>query len=105
MRLTLVLAAVLCLPLIGFAADAKAGKTVYDAKCKNCHGATGAANPAIEKMMKVEIKNLSSSDVQGMSDAELKKVITAGKGKMPAMKTVTGSSLDEVVAYVRTLKK
>lgn len=105
MRLVGVLAALLSLPLICAAADAKAGKTVYDAHCKNCHGATGAANPAIEKMMKVQIKNLGSAEVQGMSDADIKKVITTGKGKMPAMKTVSGDSLDNVVAYIRTLKK
>jgi mono/diheme cytochrome c family protein len=87
------------------AADAKAGQASYDKACKSCHGADGTANPAIAKMMKVEIKDLKSADVQGMSDDDIKKVITDGKGKMKPVKTVTGSAVDDVVAYVHSLKK
>ncbi len=87
------------------AGNATAGKSDYDRACKSCHGASGAANPAIAKAMKVEIKDLGSPDVQKMSDAELEKVIMDGKGKMPAVKSVTGKSVQDVVAYVRTLKK
>jgi mono/diheme cytochrome c family protein len=88
-----------------FAADAKAGEAVYDKSCKSCHGADGTANPAISKMMKVDIADLKSSTVQAESDADLKKVITDGKGKMKPIAAVTGASLDNVVAYVRSLKK
>lgn len=87
------------------AGNATAGKADYDRACKSCHGATGTANPAIAKAMKVEIKDLGSSDVQNMSDAEIEKIITGGEGKMPAVKSVTGKQVDDVVAYVRTLKK
>ena len=87
------------------AGNATEGKAVYDRACKNCHGATGEANPAIAKMMKVEIHNLGSSEVQSMSDNDLKKIITNGKGKMQPIRSVTGKSADDVVAYVRTLKK
>jgi len=81
------------------------GKAVYDRACKNCHGATGEGNPALAKMMKVEIPSLSSAQVQKMSDEEIKKVVTDGKGKMQPIRSVTGKSVDDVVAYVRTLKK
>jgi mono/diheme cytochrome c family protein len=87
------------------AGDAAAGKAVYDKSCKACHGATGAPNASIAKMMKVEIKDLSSAEVQGMSDAELKTIITEGKGKMKPIKTVMGKDVDNVIAYVRSLKK
>jgi mono/diheme cytochrome c family protein len=87
-----------------FAADATAGKAVYDRACKSCHGADGKANPAITKAMKVEITDLKSPDVQSMSDADLKKIIVDGKGKMRPVKTVTGKQLDDVVAYVKSLK-
>jgi len=87
------------------AGNATDGKAVYDRACKNCHGATGVANPGIVKMMKVEIHDLGSPEVQKMSDDELKKIVTDGKGKMPAIHSVTGKSVDDVVAYVRTLKK
>ena len=89
----------------GSAADAKAGQAIYDRSCKSCHGPDGTANPSIAKMMKVEMKDLKSADVQAMSDDEIKKIITDGKGKMPAVKTVSGAALDNVVAYVRSLKK
>lgn len=85
--------------------SASAGKAVYDQSCKTCHGATGQANPGIVKMMKVEIKDLGSHDVQSLSDDELKKIITEGKGKMQPIRSVTGKSVDDVIAFIRTLKK
>ena len=89
----------------GWAADAKAGQAIYDKSCKTCHGADGTPNPAIAKMMQVEMKDLKSPEVQSMSDADLKKIVTEGKGKMKPVTTVTGDSANDVVAYVRSLKK
>ena len=89
----------------GMAADAKAGQAAYDKSCKSCHGADGTPNAAIAKMMKVDMKDLKSAEVQAMSDGDLKKVISDGKGKMKPIKTVTGADADNVVAYIRSLKK
>jgi len=86
------------------AADATAGKAAYDKSCKSCHGADGTANAAIAKMMKVDMRNLQSPEVQATSDDELKKAITDGKGKMKAMPAAASSAAD-IVAYMRTLKK
>src|SRR5271166_88044 len=85
------------------AADAAAGKAVY-AKCKTYHGANGEGNPAMAKVFKTEIKPLSDPEVQGMSDADIKKIVSDGKGKMKPV-AVSGADLDNVVAYVKTLKK
>jgi mono/diheme cytochrome c family protein len=87
------------------AADAKAGQEVFAKSCKSCHGADGTPNPAIAKMMKVDMKNLGSPEVQTQSDADIAKIITEGKGKMKPVKSVTGPAVDNVVAYIRTLKK
>jgi len=87
------------------AADAKAGKEAYDKSCKSCHGAAGVANPAIAKMMKVDMKDLGAAEVQGLSDDNLKKVVADGQGKMKPIKAVTGKAADDVIAYVRTFKK
>jgi hypothetical protein len=40
-----------------------------------------------------------------MKDADLKAVITEGKGKMKPVKTVSAGDVDNVIAFVRTLKK
>ncbi len=82
-----------------WAADAAAGKTVYATKCKTCHGADGEGNPAIAKAMKVELKPLSATT------ADVQDVVTKGQGKMKPVTSVTGADLDNVVAYVKSLKK
>ena len=87
------------------AADAKAGEAVYQKACKSCHGADGTANPSLVKMLKVDIKDLKSPEVQSMSAAEITKVVTEGKGKMRPVTSVTGSAADDVAAYVKTMKK
>lgn len=88
------------LPISAFAADSAAGKATYDAKCKSCHAADGAGNPAIAKMMKVDLKALGSQ-----SDAEIKTAVTMGVGKMKAIAGISGGDLDNLAAYVHTLKK
>lgn len=82
-----------------WAADAAAGKTIFDAKCKGCHGAEGQGNPAIAKAMKVEMKPLAETT------ADVKKVVTEGQGKMKPVAGLAGADLDNVVAYVHSLKK
>lgn len=89
---------------VALGADAKTGGMAYDKSCKGCHGATGSPNAAIAKMLSVTIPELGSPEVQAKSDAELTKVINEGKGKMKPVKNLS-SSAEDVVAYVRTLKK
>src|ERR1700688_3780679 len=89
----------------GLAADAKAGKAIYVKSCQSCHGVDGTPNPSIAKMMKVDMKNLGSAEVQAQGDSDIAKIITEGKGKMKPVKSVSGPAVDNVVAYIRTLKK
>jgi len=89
-------------PVFGAAAD---GKTVFDSKCKMCHGADGSGNPGMAKMLKVTMRPLGSAEVQAKSDADLKKDITEGNGKMKPITGLSAKQVDDVVAYVRTLKK
>ena len=88
-----------------FAADAAAGKAVYDKRCKMCHGANGEGNPGMAKALNTTIQNLGSADVQKMSDADLKMVITKGKGKMKPVAGLSDADIENVIAHVRTLKK
>jgi mono/diheme cytochrome c family protein len=87
-----------------WAADAEAGKAIYAAKCRTCHGADGQGNPAMAKALNAELKPLGSDDVQKKSDADLKANITMGVGKMKPV-NLSGADLDNVVAFARTLKK
>jgi mono/diheme cytochrome c family protein len=105
MRIMLKTMALAALAAVGcWAADAKAGQAAYDKSCKSCHGVDGTPNAGVAKMMKVEMKDLKSPEVQGMSAADIKTAITAGKGKMKPVTTVSGAAVDEVIAYVKTLK-
>jgi mono/diheme cytochrome c family protein len=87
------------------AASAKDGEAVYSMKCKSCHAADGAGNPAIAKMMNVTFKPLGSAEVQAKSDADLKTTVTTGTGKMKPVAGLSPADVDNLVAYVRTLKK
>jgi cytochrome c5 len=87
------------------AADAAAGHAVYDKKCKMCHGATGEGTPGMAKALNTTIQQLGSPEVQKMGDADLKKIITQGKGKMKPPAGLSGADIDNVIAFVRTLKK
>ena len=87
------------------AGDAAAGKAAYDKACKSCHGADGTANAAIAKSMKVEMAHLGDAKVQALSDEDLKAIVTKGRGKMKPVKSVTGKAVDDVVAYMRSMKK
>lgn len=87
----------------GMAADAAAGQAVYAKSCKACHGADGTPSPGMAKAM--NIKDMKSAEIQALSDDDMKKAITDGKGKMKPVKTVGASDADNVVAYIRGLKK
>lgn len=79
------------------AADAAAD---YKAKCAMCHGADGMGKPAMGT------KDLGSPDIQKMSDADLTGALTNGKGKMPGYKgKLTDDQINDLVKYIRTLKK
>ncbi len=82
------------------AASATAGQTVYNAKCKMCHAANGSGN-----LPKAKVNPLGGATVQAMSDAKLKAAVTNGKGTMKPVAGVAGADLDNVIAFIRTLKQ
>lgn len=86
-------------------AGAPEGKTVFEAKCQACHGPKGEGKAAIAKMFNVEMHPFSSQEVQSKSDAEIKKIITNGNGKMKPITGLSDKQIEDVIAFVRTLKQ
>lgn len=52
---------------------AVSGKAIYTARCQSCHGADGAGNVALAKMLDARMRPLGSAWVKLGSDASLKK--------------------------------
>jgi cytochrome c6 len=88
------IAIVFVLSLSAHAQDA--GGTLYKAKCAMCHGADGS---------KIAGHDLQGGATQRMSDADISAIITNGKGKMPASKSLKPDEVTALAAYIRTLKK
>lgn len=72
------------------AAKAADGKATFAAKCATCHGKDGKGNASMAKMFKVEAAKLDLTAGKA-GEAELVKVITDGREKMPKF----GGKLDD----------
>jgi mono/diheme cytochrome c family protein len=94
--------AMLALPVTSIAADEDAN--LFKSKCAMCHGPDGTGKTIMGE--KLKIPDLHSADVQKKSDADLKTIITKGKGKMPAYETkLSKGQVDSLVEYLRDLAK
>lgn len=93
-KFTIVSILTLVFVLLPFAAIADDGATIYNAKCKMCHGADG------KKLAKAD---LSGATIQAKADADLVKFITTdAKHKTKVADEPTAKT---VVTFLRTLKK
>lgn len=104
-----------------FAGDAAAGKAVYTGKgtCWTCHGQAGkgdgpagkALNPAPRDFSAGSFKFDADKNGKPGEDADLKLVITKGAGAFggsPLMVPwghLSAKEIDDVIAFVRSLKK
>jgi cytochrome c6 len=95
-RVVATLTAIAALSFPSLSAQAQDGSATYKSRCAMCHGADGS---------KIAAHDLTAAAAQGMSDTDLAAVITNGKGKMPASKSLKPDQVAALVAYVRTLKK
>ncbi len=87
------------------AGSAEDGKETFRQHCAICHGADASGNGPMAKASKLTIPNLASKDVQALSDAELKKIITEGKGNMKPVKGLSEGDLANLLAFIRSLAK
>jgi len=97
--------------------EKKSGYTasdIYGMSCIMCHGKSGDGNGEIARKLGIAIRPLGGSDVQAMSDEELRKIISEGIADPsrpnayympPWRESLTGEQIDELVRYVRSLKK
>ena len=87
------------------AAAAFDASSVYNNKCASCHGKDGRAKSLHAKHE--HARDLTSGEWQdSVSDERIYNSISNGKGKMPAFKKkLSDSQIDELVNYVRRLRK
>jgi mono/diheme cytochrome c family protein len=83
----------------------KSAQDVYLDKCSVCHAKDGSGNTA--KGRKVKAKDLRSTEIQKMSDADLIHDVGQGKGKdMDGFEKELGAEMvKQLVAYCRSLAK
>ena len=96
------MAATLCASAVLAAED---GAGIYLQKCKKCHGDDGTGNARMAKGLKLpDPAKLSLAATSEMTDDEIRKIITEGKGKMPEYASkLTPAEIGAVLAYCRTL--
>jgi cytochrome c6 len=80
------------------------GADVYKSKCQICHGATGMAESATGKVMKV--KPATDPSVKRMNEVQMVDAVRNGMGKMQAYKDMlTEGQIRDSVVYFRTFVK
>lgn len=91
--------------LLATAPQQKEPRQVYLDKCAVCHGEDGKGQTA--KGKKLKVKDVSSSEVKKMTDAQLLEVVLKGKGDdMDGFEKDLGSDMSKkLVAYMRSLAK
>jgi len=89
---------VVLFPAALMAEDAAA---MFNSRCAPCHAKDGSGKTPMGK--KIGAKALGSAEVQKLSDADLAKVISNGKGKMPPFGTkLSPEQIGELVKLIRS---
>jgi cytochrome c6 len=83
---------------------ADSGAVTYKDHCSACHGSNGAGDTMLGKNLK--LRSLASDEVQTKSDDDLARIISKGKGRMPAYdRKLSKDQIGDVAKYIRSLKK
>jgi cytochrome c oxidase cbb3-type subunit 3 len=88
--------------------DARRGREIFRQSCVACHGQTGEGNGVLVKMLEAsKIPNMPAKGHSLISDEEMIKIITNGKGEvMPPWGGVLSSEeIKDVAAYVHSMYK
>jgi mono/diheme cytochrome c family protein len=104
LSLFVVVAALTVVSMLPSSATAQNAAATYKGKCTGCHGADGKGDTGPGKALGVP--DFGSEEATKMSDADLAKIVTDGKGKMPAYgKKLNEAEIKDLVAYIRGLAK
>jgi cytochrome c6 len=80
----------------------ESARALYQNNCARCHGADGKSETELGKLN--DAPDISGGKARRISTAKLTRLITHGKGSMPAFgKKLTQSQITSIVAYVRGL--
>ena len=85
-------------------ADAETGKVLYTKKCKVCHGVDGTPPAALLKA-NPGMMAFGSEKFQSMKDSDIKAKITGSPKHKTLAKSLTEADIDNLIAFLRTLKK
>jgi cytochrome c oxidase cbb3-type subunit 3 len=87
--------------------DARRGREIFRQSCVACHGHTGEGNGVLAKVLEAKTPNMPAKGHNQISDEEMIKIITNGKGEiMPSWGGVLSSEeIKDVAAYVHSLYK
>jgi hypothetical protein len=80
-------------------------ETVYAQRCFSCHGPAGRGNGPLALKLPVTVPDFRDT-VQKRSVVHIRRVITDGKGMMPAFgPALPGSEIQDMVLFVRVLSQ
>ena len=69
------------------AADASAGKAIFEKSCAGCHGSDGKGNEKMAKVLGDKELNIVGDETKKKTDEQLLKLIADGRTPMSAMDT------------------
>ena len=102
MKLCRVMIACFLTAVLTASVAAQSAADLYKSRCQGCHGADGKPGFFGRRM---GAKAFSDPDVAKMSEADLIKVITDGKNKMPSYKgKLTDDQIKSLAKYVKEMK-
>ena len=82
------------------------GQVLYGINCVMCHGPQGLGNGPVGGFFNPKPYNLSTANVQNLTDSQIYVVISQGFGIMPSIaENLDATERWDVVNFVRTLKK
>jgi mono/diheme cytochrome c family protein len=82
--------------------DEAAGKELFMNQCSVCHGADASGKTAMAKSLGATIQDFRSKQVQSLTDLDIRRVITEGKGIMPPLGDLGTGNFTNLIAYIRS---